>query len=232
MRGPGVEAADWPGRPYSGESWVGQRACALALLPAWPSTRSLSCRVVLSPRQGLPRTPLRGIFQGAKVVRGPDWEWGSQDGEWGSGLPLAVAELHCTGLACDGALVSTGGEGKPGRVVDIRGWDVETGRSVASVTWADGTTNVYRVGHKGKVDLKCVGEAAGGFYYKEHLPRLGRVWPQGHHPCLPSCPPTLARSWGSAARGGPGKLPKGGTPLRGPVDAPRQARGAAAQGEC
>uniref|UniRef100_A0A8C2VZ65 E3 ubiquitin-protein ligase MIB2 n=2 Tax=Chinchilla lanigera TaxID=34839 RepID=A0A8C2VZ65_CHILA len=102
--------------------------------------------VVLSPRQGLQRTPLRGIFQGAKVVRGPDWEWGSQDG----------------------------GEGKPGRVVDIRGWDVETGRSVASVTWADGTTNVYRVGHKGKVDLKCVGEAAGGFYYKEHLPRLGK----------------------------------------------------------
>ncbi|XP_054440160.1 E3 ubiquitin-protein ligase MIB2 [Pteronotus mesoamericanus] len=102
--------------------------------------------VMLSPRQGLPRIQLRGIFQGAKVVRGPDWEWGSQDG----------------------------GEGKPGRVVDIRGWDVETGRSVASVTWADGTTNVYRVGHKGKVDLKCVGEAAGGFYYKEHLPRLGK----------------------------------------------------------
>uniref|UniRef100_A0A8C6A311 RING-type E3 ubiquitin transferase n=1 Tax=Marmota marmota marmota TaxID=9994 RepID=A0A8C6A311_MARMA len=102
--------------------------------------------VTLSPRQGLLRIPLRGIFQGAKVVRGPDWEWGSQDG----------------------------GEGKPGRVVDIRGWDVETGRSVASVTWADGTTNVYRVGHKGKVDLKCIGEAAGGFYYKEHLPRLGK----------------------------------------------------------
>ncbi|XP_055984403.1 E3 ubiquitin-protein ligase MIB2 isoform X1 [Sorex fumeus] len=102
--------------------------------------------VPLSPRQGLPRTQLRGIFQGAKVVRGPDWEWGSQDG----------------------------GEGKPGRVVDIRGWDVETGRSVASVTWADGTTNVYRVGHKGKVDLKCVVVAPGGFYYKEHLPRLGK----------------------------------------------------------
>ncbi|XP_004695338.1 PREDICTED: E3 ubiquitin-protein ligase MIB2 [Condylura cristata] len=102
--------------------------------------------LLYDPRQGLPRTPLRGIFQGAKVVRGPDWEWGSQDG----------------------------GEGKPGRVVDIRGWDVETGRSVASVTWADGSTNVYRVGHKGKVDLKCVGEAAGGFYYKGHLPRLGQ----------------------------------------------------------
>uniref|UniRef100_A0A8C3WQH3 RING-type E3 ubiquitin transferase n=1 Tax=Catagonus wagneri TaxID=51154 RepID=A0A8C3WQH3_9CETA len=37
--------------------------------------------VTLSPRQGLPRVPLRGIFQGAKVVRGPDWEWGSQDGK-------------------------------------------------------------------------------------------------------------------------------------------------------
>lgn len=72
-----------------------------------------------------------------------------------------------------GAALSPGGEGKPGRVVDIRGWDVETGRSVASVTWADGTTNVYRVGHKGKVDLKCVVVAPGGFYYKEHLPRLG-----------------------------------------------------------
>uniref|UniRef100_G1QGU9 RING-type E3 ubiquitin transferase n=1 Tax=Nomascus leucogenys TaxID=61853 RepID=G1QGU9_NOMLE len=37
--------------------------------------------VTLSPRQGLPRIPLRGIFQGAKVVRGPDWYWGSQDGK-------------------------------------------------------------------------------------------------------------------------------------------------------
>uniref|UniRef100_G3SV82 RING-type E3 ubiquitin transferase n=1 Tax=Loxodonta africana TaxID=9785 RepID=G3SV82_LOXAF len=100
--------------------------------------------ITLSPRQSLPRIPLRGIFQGAKVVRGPDWEWGSQDG----------------------------GEGKSGRVVDIRGWDVETGRSVASVTWADGTTNVYRVGHKGKVDLKCVGEASGGSSARRASPYL------------------------------------------------------------
>ncbi|TFK13878.1 protein FAM110D [Platysternon megacephalum] len=102
--------------------------------------------VTVGPRQNLPRIMLKGTFQGAKVVRGPDWEWGNQDG----------------------------GEGKTGRVVDIRGWDVETGRSVASVTWSDGTTNVYRVGHKGKVDLKCIVEASGGFYYKEHLPRLGK----------------------------------------------------------
>ncbi|XP_012662820.2 E3 ubiquitin-protein ligase MIB2 isoform X2 [Otolemur garnettii] len=136
-----------PGTPILQPQWydweLGVEQLMQCCSVAWDP---LSCSVTLSPRQGLPRIPLRGIFQGAKVVRGPDWEWGSQDG----------------------------GEGKPGRVADIRGWDVETGRSVASVTWADGTTNVYRVGHKGKVDLKCVAEAAGGFYYKEHLPRLGK----------------------------------------------------------
>uniref|UniRef100_A0A674PI37 E3 ubiquitin-protein ligase MIB2 n=1 Tax=Takifugu rubripes TaxID=31033 RepID=A0A674PI37_TAKRU len=99
----------------------------------------------LAPRQNLPRIILKGIFQGVKVVRGPDWDWGNQDG----------------------------GEGKVGKVVDIRGWDNESGRSVASVTWSNGTTNVYRMGHKGKVDLKYVSDGQGGFYYKDHLPKLG-----------------------------------------------------------
>uniref|UniRef100_A0A8D3BX86 E3 ubiquitin-protein ligase MIB2 n=1 Tax=Scophthalmus maximus TaxID=52904 RepID=A0A8D3BX86_SCOMX len=101
--------------------------------------------VILAPRQNLPRIILKGIFQGVKVVRGPDWDWGNQDG----------------------------GEGKVGKVVDIRGWDTESGRSVASVTWSNGTTNVYRMGHKGKVDLKYVSDGQGGFYYKDHLPKLG-----------------------------------------------------------
>lgn len=80
---------------------------------------------------------------------------------------------------------------------------METGRSVASVTWADGTTNVYRVGHKGKVDLKCVGEAAGGFYYKEHLPRLGRR--------SPHCPSAPVQPWPLALLR-PGPLPSAGKP--------------------
>ncbi|XP_061691868.1 E3 ubiquitin-protein ligase MIB2 isoform X1 [Syngnathoides biaculeatus] len=101
--------------------------------------------VSLAPRQNLPRIILKGIFQGVKVVRGPDWDWGNQDG----------------------------GEGKVGKVVDIRGWEAESGRSVASVTWTNGTTNVYRMGHKGKVDLKYVSDGQGGFYYKDHLPKLG-----------------------------------------------------------
>ncbi|XP_071109275.1 E3 ubiquitin-protein ligase MIB2-like isoform X1 [Haliotis cracherodii] len=86
-----------------------------------------------------------GIFTGSRVVRGPDWDWGNQDG----------------------------GEGKIGKVTDIRGWDSESSRSVAHVTWSSGSTNVYRVGHKGKVDLKYTQPAAGVMYYKDHLPVLG-----------------------------------------------------------
>lgn len=47
-----------------------------------------------------------------------DWEWGVQDG----------------------------GEGKTGRVMEIRGWDNESCRSVANISWASGSTNVYRLG--------------------------------------------------------------------------------------
>lgn len=40
--------------------------------------------------------------------------------------------------------------------------------------WSSGSTNVYRLGHKGKVDLKYVVDARGGYYYRDHLPVLGR----------------------------------------------------------
>lgn len=58
--------------------------------------------------------------------------------------------------------------------MDIQGWDNETSRSVVKVTWSSGSTNVYRLGHKGKVDLKYVQEASGGWYYRDHLPVLGK----------------------------------------------------------
>ncbi|XP_057330330.1 E3 ubiquitin-protein ligase MIB2-like isoform X1 [Microplitis mediator] len=102
--------------------------------------------VQLTPRTGCTKIPLKGIFIGAKVVRGPDWEWGNQDG----------------------------GPGKTGRVIDIRGWDNESSRSVATVTWASGSTNVYRLGYKGCVDLCYVEYGTCGTYYKEHLPVLGQ----------------------------------------------------------
>lgn len=56
-----------------------------------------------------------------------------------------------------------------------RGWNNETESSVASVTWPGGsTTNVYRMGYRGKVDLKyVVPEKSPTYHYKEHLPVLG-----------------------------------------------------------
>lgn len=65
--------------------------------------------------------------------------------------------------------------GKTGRVMEIRGWDNESCRSVANVSWVSGSTNVYRLGHKGNVDLKYVVPTNGGFYYKDHMPVLGRL---------------------------------------------------------
>ncbi|XP_018058447.1 PREDICTED: E3 ubiquitin-protein ligase MIB2 [Atta colombica] len=110
----------------------------------YQTTNSVGVR--LEPREGCTKIPLKGIFIGAKVIRGPDWEWGNQDG----------------------------GRGKTGRVMDIRGWDNESSRSVATVTWSTGSTNVYRLGFKGCVDLCYVEEANAGIYYKEHLPLLGQ----------------------------------------------------------
>lgn len=98
-------------------------------------------------RQSSTKIPLRGIFVGAKVCRGPDWEWGQQDG----------------------------GDGHTGRVMEIRGWDNESCRSVANVSWVSGSTNVYRLGHKGNVDLKYLQAAVSGAYYRDHMPVLGQT---------------------------------------------------------
>ncbi|EAA14796.4 AGAP008851-PA, partial [Anopheles gambiae str. PEST] len=114
-----------------------------------------SVGIRLPPRKGAAKIQLKGIFVGARVTRGPDWEWNNQDG----------------------------GPGKTGRVMEIRGWDNESCRSVASVAWASGSTNVYRLGHKGNVDLRYVQPAVGGYYYKDHMPVLGQ--PEEQQPVSP-----------------------------------------------
>ncbi|XP_076044605.1 E3 ubiquitin-protein ligase mind bomb 2 isoform X4 [Oratosquilla oratoria] len=118
------------------------------------------------------KATLQGIFVGAKVVRGPDWDWGNQDG----------------------------GDGKCGRVTEIRGWDNESGRSVANVTWVCGSTNVYRVGHKGKVDLKYIEEAVNGYVYKEHLPVLGKLEEPSSTSHSPASPQQMPFSVGERVR--------------------------------
>ncbi|XP_053957429.1 E3 ubiquitin-protein ligase MIB2 [Anastrepha ludens] len=125
-------------------------------------TTPTSLGVRLPSRKNSKRVQLKGIFVGAKVVRGPDWEWGQQDG----------------------------GEGKTGRVMEIRGWDNESCRSVANVSWVTGSTNVYRLGHKGNVDLKCTVASIGGYYYKDHMPVLGQ--PEEQQPVVPTVKPTFS----------------------------------------
>lgn len=40
----------------------------------------VSCSVRVPPRAGSVKIEMKGIFVGAKVVQGHDWEWGGQDG--------------------------------------------------------------------------------------------------------------------------------------------------------
>ncbi|KAL3861980.1 hypothetical protein ACJMK2_007986 [Sinanodonta woodiana] len=85
-----------------------------------------------------------GIYPGATVVRGKHWEYGTQDG----------------------------GPGSPGTVVDICSFGAGCNRNAVRVQWKNGEKNVYRMGSRGKVDLKCTEEAPGIEYYKDHLEAL------------------------------------------------------------
>ncbi|XP_076451719.1 E3 ubiquitin-protein ligase MIB2-like isoform X2 [Babylonia areolata] len=101
------------------------------------------------PRQLLPKrkssVKIRtiGLHPGAKVVRGKDWEWGDQDG----------------GRESEGEV--QGRDDAPGAL-----------RSMVHVRWANGETFSYRLGKGGKVDVTCVEEEVGPFYYRDHLPLL------------------------------------------------------------
>ena len=54
-------------------------------------------------------------------------------------------------------------------------------RNLVRVQWPGGVANSYRLGLDGKVDLKCVEEGVGPFYYRDHLPLLGEL---SYRPCL------------------------------------------------
>ncbi|KAG1675101.1 E3 ubiquitin-protein ligase MIB2 [Nymphon striatum] len=108
-------------------------------------------------RQGMAKVQSKGIFVGAKVARGPDWDLGEPG--W---YVYKVSYLFC-------------GEGKIGKVIDIHGWGNESERSVAKVKWPSGFSNVYRCGHKGRIDLKYIQEGPGGYYYRDFLPILGYI---------------------------------------------------------
>lgn len=106
-------------------------------------------RIPLEPRRKTKKIAIRGIFPGARVVRGVDWQWEDQDG----------------------------GNGRRGKVTEIQDWSAASPRSAAYVIWDNGAKNLYRVGFEGMADLKVVNDAKGGTVYRDHLPLLGEQGP-------------------------------------------------------
>ena len=102
-------------------------------------------RVPVEARKKCKKISLRGIFPGARVVRGADWDWDDQDG----------------------------GEGKRGKVTEVQDWSSNSARSAAYVIWDNGTKNLYRLGFQGMADLKCVSDGKGYSVFRDHLPALG-----------------------------------------------------------
>lgn len=109
---------------------------------------------MLEPRRKSKKVAVRGIFPGARVVRGVDWAWDDQDG----------------------------GNGRRGKVNEIQDWSATSPRSAAYVVWDNGAKNLYRVGFEGMADLKVVNDAKGTAVYRDHLPLLGENGPgKGPH---------------------------------------------------
>ncbi|KAH3783586.1 hypothetical protein DPMN_161528 [Dreissena polymorpha] len=82
-----------------------------------------------------------GIFSGAKVKRGVDWNSGDQDG----------------------------GDGKIGTVTEVFNFASTAEKDGVKVTWPNKQNNSYRLGFRGKVDVQCVEEMPGMDYYRDHL---------------------------------------------------------------
>jgi E3 ubiquitin-protein ligase mind-bomb len=74
------------------------------------------------------------VQMGLRVVRGPDWEWGDQDG----------------------------GEGHVGTVVEVGEPPVSHGGRAVIVLWDCGERCEYRCGLEGKYDLRVLDSAPAG----------------------------------------------------------------------
>lgn len=93
-------------------------------------------KVLLECRRKSKKIPVRGIFPGARAIRGVDWSWEDQDG----------------------------GNGRRGKVTEIQDWSSSSPRSAAYIMWDTGAKNLYRVGFEGMADLKAVSDAKGNFF--------------------------------------------------------------------
>ena len=80
--------------------------------------------ICVGKRQGATKLEARGMFKGAKVTRGPDWEWKEQDNQ----SPME------------------------GEVTEVTSWSDETNNDAVRVNWNKGPKeDIYRLGTNGKV---------------------------------------------------------------------------------
>ncbi|XP_065067505.1 E3 ubiquitin-protein ligase MIB2-like isoform X2 [Rhopilema esculentum] len=105
-------------------------------------------RTKVGQRNGTPCRTAFGIFPGAIVKRGPDWNWNDQDG----------------------------GSDKTGKVLALYDWSnnavPKSERSGARVAWSSGTAAEYRICFQGKCDLIAKEPAASSMFFSSHLPVL------------------------------------------------------------
>jgi E3 ubiquitin-protein ligase mind-bomb len=67
-----------------------------------------------------------------------------------------------------------GGPGSIGDVVGFENVAPDSSRNIVRVQWSSEKSNSYRLGFQGNVDLMCVEEEAGTYYYRDHLPVLSK----------------------------------------------------------
>ena len=80
--------------------------------------------ICVGKREGATKLEARGMFKGAKVTRGPDWEWKEQDNQ----PPME------------------------GEVTEVTSWSDETNNDAVRVNWNKGPKeDIYRLGTNGKV---------------------------------------------------------------------------------
>lgn len=112
----------------------------------------------LEQRKKSKKVSVRGIFSGARVARGVDWQWDDQDGGCISqkGLNNVISQTTI----------------RRGKVVEIQDWSPVSGsvRSAAYVQWdnasstSGGIKNLYRLGFEGMVCYSLVNNFI--FYFK------------------------------------------------------------------
>ena len=110
-------------------------------------------RVQLECRRRAKKITARGIFPGARVVRGVDWQWEDQDGE--------IHFKSGSGDHIPSSSPTLGGAGHKGKVTDVQDWDERSPRSAAYIIWDNGGKNMYRVGFEGMVSVQGEGQGVG-----------------------------------------------------------------------